>query len=97
MGKEILTSRDIEIEKNKFYRNKTLIFLKGLNIEKYQCLARFPLVKKNYKYCIGQLYNDHKVQPLHIMLSKTSAFVKGYDGQTKWMYFLIEDDDVLEK
>ena len=35
MGKEILTSRDIEIEKNKFYRNKTLIFLKGLNIEKY--------------------------------------------------------------
>ena len=22
---------------------------------------------------------------------------KSYDGQTKWMYFLIEDDDLLEK
>ena len=24
------------------------------------------------------------------MLPKTSAHAKGYDGQTKWMYFLIE-------
>ena len=31
------------------------------------------------------------------MLSKTSAYVKSYDRQTKWMYFLIEDDDLLEK
>ena len=31
------------------------------------------------------------------MLSKTSAYVKSYDGQTKWMYFLIEDDGLLEK
>ena len=31
------------------------------------------------------------------MLPKTSTYVKRYDGQTKWMYFLIEDDDLLEK
>ena len=31
------------------------------------------------------------------MLPKTSTYVKGYDGQTKWMYFLIEDDELLEK
>ena len=31
------------------------------------------------------------------MLPKTSTFVKGYDGQTKWTYFLIEDDELLEK
>ena len=35
--------------------------------------------------------------PLHVMLPKTSAFVKYYDGQTKWKYFLIEDDDLLKK
>ena len=34
---------------------------------------------------------------LYIMLPKTSAYVKGYDGKTKWMYFLIEDDDLLKK
>ena len=43
------------------------------------------------------MYNDHKVKPLHIMPSKTSAYVKSYNGQTKWMYFLIEDDDLIEK
>ena len=31
------------------------------------------------------------------MLPKTSTYVKSCDGQTKWMYFLIEDDDLLEK
>ena len=31
------------------------------------------------------------------MLPKTSAYVKGYDEQTKWMHFFIEDDDLLEK
>ena len=31
------------------------------------------------------------------MLPKTSADVKSYDGQTKWMYFLSKDDDLLEK
>ena len=31
------------------------------------------------------------------MLPKTSAYVKSCDRQTTWMYFLIEDDDLLEK
>ena len=31
------------------------------------------------------------------MLLKLRAYVKSYVGQTKWMYFLIEDDDLLEK
>ena len=42
------------------------------------------------------MYNDQKVKPLHIMLPKISAYVKSHDTQTKWMYFLIEDDDLLE-
>ena len=31
------------------------------------------------------------------MLPKTSAYGKYYYGQTKWMYFLVEDDDLVEK
>ena len=31
------------------------------------------------------------------MLQSTSAHVKSYDGQTKWIYYLIEDGDLLEK
>ena len=33
MGKEILTSGDIEIEKNKFYHHKSPIYLKIVDIE----------------------------------------------------------------
>ena len=55
------------------------------------------MVKKNCKYFIGYLYNGHKVKPLHIIIPKTSPYVKSYDRQTKWMYFLIKDDDLLEK
>ena len=31
------------------------------------------------------------------MLRQTSAYVKGHDGQTKWMHFLIKDDKLLKK
>ena len=41
------------------------------------------------------MYNDNDVKPLHIMLPKLSVYGKSYDGQTKRMYFLIEDDDLL--
>ena len=53
--------------------------------------------KKNYKYFIGYLCDDYKTKPLYIILPKASAPVKIYDGQTKWMYFLNEDDDLSEK
>ena len=57
---------DIEIEKNKFYRNKTPIFKKDVDIEKVLVSNKiFFGEKKNYKYFIGYFYNDHKVKPLH--------------------------------
>ena len=31
------------------------------------------------------------------MLPKTGAFVKSYDEQTKWMYFLIDSEHVYNK
>ena len=56
-------------------------------LRKYWYLTRLLLVKKNYKYFIGYLNNNNKVKPLHAMLPKRKVYVKGYDGQTKWMYF----------
>ena len=43
------------------------------------------------------MYNGNKIKPLNVMLPKTSAYVKSYNGQTKWMYFLVEVDGLLEK
>ena len=31
------------------------------------------------------------------MLLETTTYIGSCDGQTKWMYFLIEDNDLLEK
>ena len=39
-------------------------------------------IPDNYKYFIDYLYNDLQVKLLHIMLPKTGAYVKSYDGQT---------------
>ena len=55
------------------------------------------MVKKNYKYFIVYVYDDYKVKPLYIMLPKTSTYVKRYDEQTKLIFFLSVDNDLLEK
>ena len=91
MGKEILTFSNIEIEKNKLYCHKSHI---ALDIEKVLASKKISFAKKSYKYFTAYFHNDHKVKPLHLMLPKTSAYVKSYDGQTTWMYFLIEDGDL---
>ena len=61
--------------------------LKDEDIEKVFVSNKISFGEKKKKYFIGYLYNDNKVKPLHIMLLKTSAYVKSYDGQIKWMYF----------
>ena len=49
-----------------------------------------------YKYFIGYL-DENRIKPLTIILLKTNAYVKSYDGETKWMYFLIENEELLKK
>ena len=67
-----------------------------VDIEKVLVSNKTCFGEKSYKYFIGYLHNNNKVKPLH-MLPKTSTYVKSYDGKTKWMYFLIEDDDLSNK
>ena len=53
--------------------------------------------EKNYKHFIGYLDDDYKIKPLRIMFLKTSAYIKSFDSETKWIYFSIEDDELLKK
>ena len=93
----MLTFGNTEIKKNKFHHHKTPIFLGGVDIEKLSVFNKIPFGEKNYKHFIGYLYNNNKVKPLNIMLPKTSVYVKSYVGKTKWMYFLTENVDFLQK
>ena len=70
MDKVILTFDIIEVKKN--YLHKKALVSNNISFG-----------EKNYKYFIGYLYNNSEVKPLHIMLPKTSAYLKRYDGQTK--------------
>ena len=58
-------------------------------------LVKISFGEKNYKYSIGYLHDDYEIKPLHMMLSKTKVYIKRCNGETKWMYFLIENDDLL--
>ena len=49
MNKEILTFSNIEIEKNKFYRHKTPIFLRDVDIEKVLVSNKISFGEKNYE------------------------------------------------
>ena len=82
--------------KKKIYCNKIPILLKDVDFEKVLVSNKTSFSRKNYKYFVDYFYNDNKVKPLYIMLPKTSNYVKSYDRQTKWMYLLIEDDDLLK-
>ena len=88
MDKESLTFGDLKIEEINFTAIKLLFLKKDVDIE--NALA-------SNKMSSDYLYDDYKIKPLHLMLPKMKAYVKSYDGQTKWMYFLIEDDDLLAK
>ena len=83
--------------KKKIFTIIRLLFLKDVDIAKLLVSNKVPFGKNSWKYFIGYLHNGHKVKPLHKVLPKTSAYVKMYDGQTKWICFLIEDYDLLEK
>ena len=90
--------RDIEIEKNKFYHQKSSILLKDVDIENLLVSNKIYFGEKTITTLFtGHLYNDHKVKQLHIMLPNTSTYAKRYKAQTKWMYFSIENGALLER
>ena len=69
-----------------------VLLLKRYKYWKRISIQQYSFHEKNYNCFIGYLHDDYKVKSLHKMFPKTKACVK-----TKWMYFLIEDDDLLEK
>ena len=42
-------------------------------------------------------YDHYKIKTFSRILPETRTYVKSYTGQTKWMYFLIKEDELLMK
>ena len=62
---------------------KVLFVKTDANIEKVLVSNKICSAENNYKCFIGYLCDHYKVKPLHIMLSKTSPYVKSYAEKTK--------------
>ena len=83
--------------KTKRFTAIKIIFLEDVDIGKVLLSKKISSGEKNYKYFIGYLHDDdYKLKPLHIMHLRSSAYVESYDVQTRWIYVLIENDDLLE-
>ena len=59
---------------------------------KLKKFVNFTIVK--YQYFLGWKYDDD-YKMMMMMIPKTIAYVKNYNGEPKWMYFLIEDNELL--
>ena len=53
--------------------------------------------EKSYKELICFKDDDYKIKSLRIMPPKTRNYIKRYDDESKWMSFLIKNDDLLKK
>ena len=54
-----------------------------VDIEKVLVSSKVTFGEKKLQVLIDYLYNGNEVEPLKIILPKTSAYVKRHDGQTK--------------
>ena len=95
MEKTIVRFAGIEIQKQKFHQHQGAISIKNIDINKTVVSSKVTIRKKGFKYFIG--YKDSKkIRPLCIFLLKKSAYRKDFD-ETKYISFLIKDDELLEK
>ena len=80
----------LKLKNINFTAIKVLFFIEDRDVENASVSSKISAGEKSYKYFIGYLYDDNEIKPLHIMVPKTSAYVKSYDGQIKWMYFCLK-------
>ena len=91
----IIKFGDTETKKHKFDQYQKPISIKSIDINKIVISNKVSFGKKGFKYFIG--YKDtKKIRLLRIFLPKMSAYRRNFD-ETKYMSFLIIDDELLEK
>ena len=73
----------LKLKKKNFTAIKVLFFIEVVDIKKISASNKISFDEEKHKYFISYLHNDDKVKPSHIILPNTSAYIKGYKGQTK--------------
>ena len=93
---ESVNFEDKEFKKSGFYKNKKVIKIDDIDVNKKLVSEEEPYCTKNsFKYFIG--YNDNNViRPLCIKLPQMIGYVRKFEGNTT-MSFKINDNKLLQK
>ena len=96
MSSQKIKFGDKEVDKKKFYSSKEAIFLDSIDLSKIVVSNKWKINDTIYKYFCGYLNND-VIQPLCVILSQMSRYIKYFDNGVKNMSFVTDDKEIYEK
>ena len=96
MTKKTLKFHNIKVNKKKFHISKKAIDLMSVNISKIVLSDKLNYNEDCFKYFIGYQKGEI-VRPLCITLTQMNGYIKYFEYGTPNMYFLIKDEEVIEK
>ena len=82
MGKEIMFGIT-GIKEREFHCHKNSTFKKYKDIDNVLISNKISSGQKNYKYFIGYVDRDYKINPIWYNYFKHSGYVKSYDNENK--------------
>ena len=96
MSENTLKFDSIVVNKKEFHKSKQQINLDLVHLDQIVISDKFKPSNDGFKYVIG--YGEGEfVKPLCIILPQMSGYIKYFENGGKNMFFLIKDDDVLDK
>ena len=96
MSERTLKFDNIKVNKKEFHKSKQPIDLGLVNVDQIVVSDKFKHSDDGFKYFIG--YKEGEiVQPLCIILTQMTGYVKYFENGGKNMSFVNKEDDVLDK
>ena len=87
---------DKKVQKSNFYKNKIVIKIDDIDVNKILASKEEPYRSKNFfKYFIGYS-DDGAIRPLYIKHLQMIGYVRNFDGN-RTMSFKISDSKLLKK
>ena len=96
MSEETLKFDNIRLNKKEFHKSKLPVDLKSVNVDQIVVSEKFKYSDNDFKYFTGY-QEDDIVKPLCIIFPQMSGYIKYFENGGKNMFFMVKNDNVLDK
>ena len=96
MSEKTLKFDNIRVNKKEFHKSKQPINLDLVNVDQIVVSDKFKHSDDGFKYFIGYK-EDEIVKPLCVVLPQMSRYIKYFENGGKNTFFVIKNDNVLDK